>query len=179
MSQIFGSVSGSPSVATSYVTDNGTATPAANILNILGVDSTDNNNNGISTAAPGSSNTVTVILTNRLQGEDSTVGAVNGDIVTFPLGASAGTFTFDINISAFNSSTPLAAGYKIFGTVRTTGAAATLIGTPDKVVHEEGALSAANADLVVSGNSAIIRVLGVAGLTINWGATATYVYRGA
>jgi len=44
-----------PSVATSYVTDSGTATPAANILNVLG-------GNGVSTR--GSGNTVTVQVIN-------------------------------------------------------------------------------------------------------------------
>lgn len=167
-----------PSVATTYTADDATtATPVANNLNVFSDDSTANNNNGVRTTAAG--DTLTVQLTNRLQDETSTVGAVTADAVTFALGASPGVFTFDINISAFESATPLGSGYKIFGTVRTTGAAATLIGTPDKVVHEEGALSAANADLVISGNNAIIRVTGVVALTINWGTTATYVYRGA
>lgn len=43
-----------PSVATSYATDAGTATPALNILNVLG-------GSGNTTAAPGNSNTITII----------------------------------------------------------------------------------------------------------------------
>ncbi len=46
-----------PSVATSYVTDSGTATPAANVLNVLG-------GTGATTSAPGSSNTILVTVKN-------------------------------------------------------------------------------------------------------------------
>ncbi len=42
-----------PVVATSYITNSGIATPAANILNVLGGD-------GIITSAPGNSNTITI-----------------------------------------------------------------------------------------------------------------------
>lgn len=165
-----------PSVPTSFTTDSGTAVPVANNLNILGSFSSANNNNGISTTGSGS--TVTVVLSNRLQGSGSTIGAVTTDVVTFALGTTPGTFTFDISTSAFEPTTPAGAGYQLFGTVRTTGAAATLVGTPDKVVNEEAALVACNCDLVVSANNAIIRVTGTAGLTVDWGTVGTYVFRG-
>lgn len=112
--------------------------------------------------------------TNFVSGTGSTTGAVDDDLVTISLGAAANTYTFDIQVSGFESTNPAAAGYQIFGTVRTTGAAATLVGTPDKVVNEESALTNAQASLIVSGNTAIVRVTGVAGLTITWNASLTY-----
>jgi hypothetical protein len=55
MSQIFKAVTAGtpPSVATQYVTNNGTAVPSLNILNVLGT-------NGATTSAPGNSNTILV-----------------------------------------------------------------------------------------------------------------------
>jgi len=166
-----------PDVATSYTTDSGVAVPAANNLNVLATDTTANDNDGINTVGSGS--TVTVQLTNRLQGSGSTVGAVTTDLVTFPLGASPGTFTFDISVAGFESTTPASCGYQLFGTIRTDGATATVVGTPDRIANEEAALTACQASLTVSGNNAVIQVLGTAGLTVNFNTVATYVFRGA
>lgn len=165
-----------PSVPTSFTTDSGVAVPAANNLNVLANDSTANNANGIQTTGSGS--TVTVQLTNRLQGTGSTVGAVDTDLVTFDLGASPGTYTFDISVAGFESTTPASCGYQLFGTVRTNGTTATLVGTPDRVANEEAALTACQAALQVSGNNAVIRVTGTAGLTVGFGTVAMYVFRG-
>lgn len=166
------SASAMPSVPTTFTTDSGTATPAANNINILGIDSTANNANGISTSGSGS--TVNVILSNRMQGTTSTVGAVTADVITLALGATPGTYIFEFRAGAFESTTPASAGYSIFGTVRTTGAAAVLVGTPDFIVNEEAALSTADIDIVVSANNAILRVTGVAALTLQWSAVGLY-----
>ena len=183
MSQIFrSSTSGPvpPTVATSYVTDSGTAVPAANILIIHGVDSTENNANGViakgGVIGTGTANEVDLVLTNRLQGTGSTAGAVTADLVTFSLGAIPGTYTFDCRIAGFNSSTPAGVGYAIVGSVRTDGATATLI-TNQAVDHfEEAATVPCFGQIVVSGNNAVIRVTGAAGLNINWNAVGEYVF---
>lgn len=106
-----------------------------------------------------------------VNGAITTVGAVNGNVITVPLGSIPGTYAIEARVASFNASTPAGAGYEIFGAVRTTGAAAVLVGSPDVIANEEAALAAADADLIVSGNNAIIQVTGVAGLTIDWAAT--------
>ncbi len=172
-----------PAVPTSFTTDynatfsgTGVSVPSANIENVVGSFATINNINGIATQAnPNNGSNLLVLLTNRLRGTGSTVGAVTTDLVTFSLGSTPGTFIIDANFCAFESTTPAGAGYSLFGTVRTTGAAASLVGTPDKINNEDAALIACNSDIVVSGNNVILRVTGTAGLTINWVVVATYV----
>ncbi len=68
-----------------------------------------------------------------------------------------------------------AVGYNLFGSVRTNGTTAVLVKTPDKIANEDNNLILADTNLIVSGNTAIVRVLGVLGYTINWGAFAVYV----
>lgn len=113
----------------------------------------------------------------KLVGTGTTVGATTADLITFPLGATPGTYIFDANFSSFDVTTPggAGAGYSIFGSTRTTGATAFLVGTPDKINNEDTAVAAGTADLVVSANNAILRVTGVVGLTIHWKVVATYV----
>jgi len=180
MSQIYkSSASGPvpPTVATTYVTDvNSPAIPALNILNVPGNDTTANNNNGIRTDGSSGSNTLTVQLTNRLQGTGTTVGATTADLVTFSLGATPGAFNFELKVVGFDSATPSATGFTILGTMRTSGAAATLVGTPDETVIENAAMLTCDVDMVASGNNLIIRSTGVAGLTISWNVVSTYVF---
>lgn len=165
--------SGMPAVPTSFVTDSGTAVPALNVINVV---TPSGGTTGIATSGAG--NTITVTLTDTSKsGTTQTIGAVTSDIITVPLGAAAGTYTFDINVAALELTTPAGAGYGIVASVRTTGAAAVLI--PNQAIDEmeEAALIAADAQVVVAGNTAIVRVTGVAGLTIRWKAVAEYIFR--
>jgi hypothetical protein len=166
-----------PTVATTYVTDvNSPAIPAANILNVLGNDTTENDNDGIRTDGSSGSNTLTVQLTNRLQGTATTAGATTADIVTFALGATPGTYSIEVRIAGFESTTPAGVGYSLFGSVRTTGAAASVVGTVDRINNEDAALTAATATIIASANNAIVQVTGVAGLSLNWNAVALYTF---
>ena len=112
-----------------------------------------------------------------ITGTGTTVGAVTADIITIPLGSTPGVYTFDGQIAGFESTTPAGTGYTIVGSVRTTGAAATLC--PNQAVDhfEEDALVDCTGSLVASGNNAIFRVTGAAGLTISWKGSAEYVFR--
>lgn len=107
-------------------------------------------------------------------GTATTVGAVTADVITINMGAIPGTLSMEARVAAFESTTPAGAAYDLLAGTRTTGIAASLIGTVDQVVNEDAALTAANATIVVSGNNAIVRVTGVAGLTINWSALIEY-----
>jgi len=72
-------------------TQNGNATPIANIIIMNGFDTVANNDNGISTAGgvvgTGVQNEVDVLLTNRTTGTVTTTDATITTILTFSLGA--------------------------------------------------------------------------------------------
>lgn len=101
-------------------------------------------------------------------GSGSTTGAVTGNTITFALGATPATYSIEVQVAGFESTTPAGIGVALTAAVRTDGSSATLISTPDKVALAETALITATADVIVSGNNAIVQVTGVALLTIDW-----------
>jgi hypothetical protein len=115
---------------------------------------------------PGS---IDLAVTNENVGTAITVGATTQDIITVPLGVVAGTYQFEARVKAFDPATPSGAGYNIYATLRTDGVTATLIGNQD-VFNEDPTLTDADAYFIASGNDAVLQVLGVTGLTINWSA---------
>lgn len=121
--------------------------------------------------------TIDLSTTGTLSGNTTTIGAVTGDVLTIPLGAIPSNYSFLINVSAFESSTPAGAQYFIVASAKTDGATASLVGLPDPTINEDVALVAADCDLVVSGNNAIVRATGVALLTINWSAKVQLLQR--
>lgn len=171
-----------PTVPTSFVTDVGTVIPAANVVNINGGSTSVDTTNGIRVIAnPDLSNNEVVQLTNRLNGTATSVGAVTTTIITFPLSATPGTYTFDISIAGFataGAGLPLGAGYTMVGAIRSTGAAATLLPSQAIDSFEEAGLVGNVASLAVSGNNALVQVSGVAAFTIDWRATGSYVFVG-
>ena len=167
-----------PTVATTYVTDiNSPAIPAANILNVLGNDTTANNNNGIRTDGSSGSNTLTVQLTNRLQGSTSTSGAVSSDIVTFTP-PTLGTYSIEYRIAAYNETSLLGAGYSLFGAIRFDGVNSNICDTFDEIVNEEGTMSNVDISVVISGADVILRATGYAAQDINWSAVGLYTFIG-
>jgi hypothetical protein len=170
-----------PVVATSYVTDNGTAVPLANVLIIHGIDSTENNANGIiikgGVAGTGTQNLVDAVLTNRVQGIVQTSNATPTPIVTFTPTV-IGTYAIEARIAAYNTTSTLGAGYSLFGTARFNGTTSTLCGTPDKITNEEGAMSSANVTMTVSGANILINAVGYNTENINWSAVGLYTFIG-
>lgn len=184
MSQFYQGVSTSvlpPTVPTSFQTQNGTATPSSNILIVNGFDSTENNANGIITkggvVGTGTSNEVDVVITNRIQGTVTTVGATTSPIITFTP-STVGTYAIEVRVAAYNSTSSLGAGYSLFGTARFDGVNSNLCGTPDRIVNEEGAMSSANSTFTVSGANILINGVGYAAQTINWSAVGLYTLVG-
>lgn len=187
MSQIYKISSSSgpvpPTVPTEFVTQDGNAVPAANILIVDAFDTSENNNNGIETKGgaaagdpPGSgaSNEVSIYLTNRITGAVTTTNATPTTLASFSLGATPAVFTFDIQIACFNATAVNGDGYFISGSARTNGTTAVLCGSPDKIVNEEVA-DTADANMIVSGNNVVIQAVGIAAVTHRWRVVATYV----
>jgi hypothetical protein len=175
MSQIFKAITGNiplpPDIPTQFTTDDGVAIPAANNLNVLG-------QNGIVTSAdPNGSDNLIISIQNTQIDTGQTIGATTINLSTIPLGA-AGTYFFECRVVAYEASTPLGGGYSTFTTFRTDGVTAVVIGDTDAIEHVEGALDDTVVEMVGSGNSALLQVTGVAGLTIDWGAVSLYIYRG-
>lgn len=182
MSQIYKSLASGPTppaIPDQFTVDvNGPAVPVANNLNLYGRDSTSNDADGIRTNNdPNGSETVYVELTNRLQGSVTTVGAVTGDIITFTPTVT-GTYSIEYRTAAYNSTSSLGAGYSMFGAIRFDGANSNICDTFDEIVNEEGAMSAVDISVVVSGADVILRATGYAAQTINWSSVGIYTFIG-
>lgn len=160
-----------PTVATSYVTDNGTAIPALNILNV-------NGSNGVVTSAnPNGSNNLVISLQNSTIGQATTIGATTADLITVDLTV-AGTYTFESRIAAYATSGGNGLGMSRIATFLSDGVTATIIDDSDGFDHTSIPLIDTEANYVSSGRNAVLRVLGEAGFTINWGGFQAYVFRG-
>jgi hypothetical protein len=166
-----------PIIPTTFTADTGSATPAANNLNVFSTltGGTANNVRGVATSGAGA--TLNVVLTNRITGTATTTDAVTPvNLLTFPLGATPGTYLFRSYVTVFNVTDNLGATYSSLASVRTTGGAATLLTTGNFFVSEEGAMSALDVANDVSGNTLTIDVMGLAGKTIHYVALNEYTF---
>lgn len=169
-----------PGTDISFDLDVGMTTSVGSVMNVVGASDFDENDNGIYTNAnPNLSDNTEIVLSNRRVDTDSVTGATTVDLFTQDLGGTAGTYNFQVYVAGYENTTPASCAYTIFGAIRTNGATATLIITQDIISDEETALLDADMELVVSGNNAILRATGVAGLTINYKALATYIFVGS
>jgi hypothetical protein len=143
--------------------------------NVQGVDISGNAGTNTSTVTIMDATTtqkgVVLLSSDSFTGSGTTVGAVTTDLITIPLGAVAGTFQIESRAKGFESTGPAGCGYNNYATFTTDGVTATLVGNQD-VFNEDPTLVDADAYFVAVGNDAVLQVLGVAGLTINWSAQA-------
>lgn len=166
-------------------TQDGITLPVGGNVDVFGAPRPDplvipDDDNGIQTYSdPSGGQTASIFLTNRRVDTGSVTGAVTEDLFTQDLGGTPGTYNFQVYVAGYEDTTPAGCGYTTFGTVRTTGAAATVISIEDIIADEEAALLDADFELVVVGNDVIARVTGVAGLTINYKVLAQYIFIGA
>lgn len=180
MSQIFKDLASGPvppTVATTYVTDvNSPAIPAANILNVLGNDTTANNVNGVRTDGSSGSNTLTVQLTNRTRVAATTSdGGGQTQTVTIFTPTAASAITFVVSITGYDAANNEVAGGELVGIARTSaGGAVVVVGTNDTFDESDPALAATDWDIVTNGTIIQAQFTGIAGRTISWGAVFIY-----
>ena len=180
MSQFYqGVTAGSlpPSVPTEFVTDDGTAVPAGNILNVNGIDSTENNSNGIFTRAnPDLSDNLEIILSNRSRVTSTTSdGAGQSQTVNvFTPPVSTG-ITFVVSIVGYDSANNEVAGGELVGIATCSSLGVVLIvGTNDTFDESSAGLIASDWDVITDGTQVQIRFTGVAGRSIAWSAVFVY-----
>ncbi len=174
MSQFFQSSESAPpppSVATSYVENTGTAVPAANVLNVLGI-------NGITTT--GSGNTITIsntdiILTGTATTTDGTTYVPFTASANIPLTGASTSVAIRANIVGMDVPNGLAIGGELIGCARNIAGVITIVDVPDLTRNNDVTLAAWTADLGSSGTNVQVQVRGVAGHTINWRVIIDYV----
>lgn len=130
---------------------------------------------GLTSTGTPLTNTITFTLDGYSKGTGQTIGAVTADLITIPLGATPTTYTIEAKVAGFEATTPAGNGYNLICVARTTGIASSVVGVEDKYVAEDAALAGCDANFVASGNDIIVRVTGVAGLTINWAASSIQI----
>lgn len=157
----------------------GAVPPTANNINVLADDSRINNDNGITVIGTPGTSTVTVTTTNRLTqiSPVTTTNATPTPLITF-VPTVIGTYAIEARVAAYNTTATLGAGYSIFGTARYDGVSYNLVGTLDRITNEEGAMTAANVTMSVSGAGILINAVGYAANTINWSAVGLYTFVG-
>lgn len=173
-----------PSVPTSFVTQNGTAVPAANVLIVDGFDSIENNDNGVITkggvVGTGTANELDVIITNRIVITNTTTNLQTVTTTLFtPTNATA--YTYKAFIVGYDTVGGFCAGGSIEGLMRKAAGVITIVGDSDTLDESDAALeppiNATSVDwnIIASGGDLVVQFIGVAGATINWKCLFTFI----
>lgn len=168
-------ISPPPVVPTSFVTDDGTAIPALNVLNVLG-------GSGIETYAdPNNGNNLYIKVQNSTTDTGQTVNVQTINLSTIDCSA-AGTYFFTTQLSTYSTTGGEGLGGQLYTTAISDGATLTIIDDTDAIAHRTSGLSGmgntVDYEIVDSGTNAILQVTGEDTFTLNWGAITIYVFRG-
>ena len=118
---------------------------------------------------------ITVSSASTITGTVATNNTTPTTLITFPLSNLGGAvYSITVRVAAITALGAAGTSYFINAGMKTNGVAATLIGTPDYIINEDVALDACDVELVASGNNAVVRVTGLAGLGITWAGTLLY-----
>jgi len=116
----------------------------------------------------GAGSTLTISNTQYINATVTTTDATPTTIYTLPLGGSAASVSIDVDFICRNVTDGGGAAYNVFGLVSTDGTTATEIGQESYISIESASLAQGDSLISVSANNALLRVIGVAGKTINW-----------
>ena len=107
------------------------------------------------------------LLNGNYTGTATTVGAVTADInVNIPIPNNSAT-NIRVNLAGYTSSN-LAVGGEVIGLARNVAGTVSVIPAPDLTKNNDPTMAAWSATLIASGTNVVVRVTGVAGVTINW-----------
>lgn len=133
------------------------------IINIVGSGSVT-----VTEDVPGNTLTIAVSgIPNYICGTGSTIDTATVDLVTIAMGGSAACFTVR-GIITGKAASAHAIGGQVVATVRTDGATATIVNTPDIIKNADLVLSSGSFTIVASGNDLILRAAGALGSVISW-----------
>lgn len=155
-----------PEVPLEFTTDSGTATPAANNLNVLGEIASYNNINGIQTT--GSADNLRVVLTNRAQGTTLIVNAASDNMASFTMPVTVGAAMLQAWVVAFDTSTGDAFTAFMQGAAKTNGTTASIVGVDIVDIISDASLATATVAFSVTGNNVRVTATGVAATTTKW-----------
>jgi len=150
---------GSVDVQTLTGNTGGAIFPTAGNINVLG-------SGELSVAGAGS--TLTISNSQYINATITTTDATPTTIFSLPLGGSAASISIDVDFVCRNVTDGGGAAYNVFGLVTTDGTTGTEVGQESYISIESNSLLLADSVISVSANNALLRVIGVAGKTINW-----------
>jgi len=125
----------------------------------------------------GTANEVDIVITNRVQGSATTIGAATSTIITFTPTV-IGTYAFEFRLAAYNTTSLLGSGASLFGAIRFDGVNSNVCDLFDEINNDEGAMTGTNLAVISSGASMLLQVTGYAAQTINWSAVGLYTFVG-